>query len=81
MMTTLETSFENFVAPGRRKTQKRKSKSKQELVLRIYSLPNPEDLLSAKEEKVNRHANEGSWVLREAIAKRTHLLITFTGFL
>ena len=39
MMTTLETSFENFVAPGRRKTQKRKSKSKEELVLRIHSLP------------------------------------------
>lgn len=38
------------------------------------------DLLSAKEEKVNRHANEGSWVLREAIARRAQLLITFTAF-
>lgn len=39
------------------------------------------DLLSAKEEKANRHANEGSWVLREAIARRVQLLITFTAFL
>lgn len=37
------------------------------------------DLLSAKEERANRHANEGSWVLREATARRAQLLITFTA--